>query len=273
MPGGVNAHPAPDLAGMDKTFALITGASSGIGYQFARELGSRGYGLVVVSNEGAPLSEKAWILRKDFGIDVAEVVMDLGVQSAASELYRFCSERNYEIEVLVNNAGVYHDRDFLDDSEEFNSMILNLHVHTPAMLEYYFGKEMSARGRGYILNVSSVTSSMAIQRLSTYSATKAFLRNFSRSTHIELFGKGVTVTCVRPGAVATGLYNLKPSALKAGLTLGYIITPEKLARKAVRAMFRGRAQITPGLSSKLLAVLVAIIPTGLLKLIRRIHIF
>ena len=258
---------------MKDAFALVTGASSGIGYQFAREMGSRGYKLIIVSNEREALLEKAACLREEFGVEVVVYDMDLGVQSAAAGLYRLCSEMKFKVEVLINNAGVYHDRDFLKDSEEFNSLILNLHVYTPAMLEYYFGKEMAAHGRGYVLNVSSVTSDMAIQRMATYSATKAFLRNFSRSTHIEMFRDGVTVTCVRPGAVATDLYNLKPSAVKAGLALGYIITPEKLAHKAVRAMFRGRARITPGISSKLLVALVRIIPTGVLKLIRRLKIF
>lgn len=258
---------------MNKGQALVTGASSGIGYQYARELGLRGYNLIVVSNDGEELSKKAEALRADYGVKVLDIVMDLGVQSAAKDLYEICSKRNLEVEVLVNNAGVYHDRDFLKDSEEFNSLILNLHVYTPAMLEYYFGRDMVGRGKGYILNMSSITSDIAVQRLATYSATKAFLKNFSRCTHVELFREGVTVTCVRPGAVATGLYNLKPSALKVGLAAGYIITPEKLARKALNAMFRGKARITPGFSSKLLVLLVGLIPTGALKLVRKLGIF
>lgn len=258
---------------MKGEFALVTGASSGIGYCYAREMASRGYGLVIVSNERDALAGKASAIRSDFGVEVVEVVMDLGVQSAAKQLYGFCEERGYEVEVLINNAGVYHDRDFLKDSEEFNSLILNLHVYTPAMLEFYFGRDMTARGKGYILNMSSVTSDIAVQRLATYSGTKAFLKNFSRATHVELFRQGVTVTCVRPGAVATGLYRLKPAALRTGLVLGYIITPEKLAAKAVRAMFKGRSRITPGLSSKILIVLVSLIPTGVLKLIRKLNIF
>ena len=251
----------------------MTGASSGIGYEYARELASRGYNLIVVSNDGEALTGKAETLRGDFGVDVFDVVMDLGVQDAAGELYRMCAGRGYEVEVLVNNAGVYHDRDFLDDSEEFNSLILNLHVYTPAMLVYHFGKDMASRGRGYILNMSSVTSVIDIQRMATYSSTKAFLKNFSRSIHLELSGRGVKVTCVRPGAVATDLYDLKPAALKVGLALGYIMTPEKLARKAVNALFKGRHQITPGFSAKLLSALVRLIPTCALKLVRRLKIF
>jgi len=258
---------------MNKTYALVTGASSGIGYQYARVLAEEGYNLLIISNEADAIVEKAEIIKNDYSVDVIPLMRDLGKQESALELYNWCKEQNLEIEVLVNNAGVYHDRDYLDDSAGFNSLILNLHVYTPAMLVYYFGKEMAERGKGYILNMSSVTSKFGIQRMSTYSSTKGFLQLFSRSTHVELKGKGVNVTCVRPGAVATTLYNLKPSAIKAGLFFGYIITPERLARKGVKAMFRGKAQVTPGFFTKLLDFLVALIPTCVLRLIRKWHIF
>lgn len=254
-------------------YAVVTGASSGIGYQYAREMAARGYSLVIVSNKNDELKEKAECLRMDFCVDVIPVAMDLGVQEAAKTLYDECKSRNLEVDVLINNAGVYHDRDFLQDTPQFNSMILNLHVYTPAMLEYWFGKDMVSRHRGYILNMSSITSEIAVQRLATYSATKSFLKNFSRSTHVEMKGLGVNVTCVRPGAVATGLYNLKPSALKAGLALGYIVTPEKLAAKGVKAMMKGRSRITPGIASNILIVLVKLLPTSALRLIRKLKLF
>jgi len=254
-------------------YALVTGASSGIGLAYARELASRKYNLVTVSNEDSALRDRSAEIAGEFGVDVIPVTMNLATTGAAKELFDFCKERKLEIEFLVNNAGVYHDRDFLDDSEGFNSLIFLLHMYTPAMLVYYFGQDMRQRGHGYIINMSSVTSGFGIQRMSTYSSTKGFLKLFSRSTHIELKEQGVNVCCVRPGAVATTLYNLKPSAVKAGLALGYIITPEKLAHKGVRAVLRGRAQITPGLSTKLLQFLVALLPTCLLRLIRRLKIF
>ncbi len=255
------------------TYALVTGASSGIGYAYARELASRGYGIIAVSNEGPVLQEKAEIIRKDFGVEVDSVEMDLSLQQAAAELHAWCEQRGYRVEFLVNNAGVYHDRDFLDDTEAFNSLILMLHVYTPAMLEYHFGKDMVERGKGYIVNMSSVTSRFGAQRLAAYSATKGFLQLFSRATHVELRDKGVHVTCVRPGAVATSLYHLKPSAMRAGLAIGYITTPERLARRAVKAALRGRAQITPGFFTRLLQVLVGLIPTCGLRLIRKWKLF
>lgn len=254
------------------SYALVTGASSGIGYQYALQLAQRGYNLLIVSNEEA-IKEKAHIIKSQYDVEVFPLIIDLGRPTAAKELFEYCQERQLEIEVLINNAGVYHDRDFLDDSEGFNNMILNLHVNTPAMLIYYFSQEMVRRHKGYILNMSSITSEIAVQRLATYSATKAFLKNFSRSLHVELYHKGVFVTAVRPGAVNTGLYNISNTATKIGMIIGYITTPEKLARKGLRAMFRGKAQRTPGFLNHVLLFLVALLPTSLLRLIRRWHIF
>ena len=255
-----------------KPYALVTGASSGIGYQYARILAEKGYNLIIVSNEEA-IEEKKQLLKQDYPVEVLALVRNLGTQEAAKELYDWCKERQLEVEVLINNAGVYHDRDFLDDSAAFNEMIINLHALTPAMLIYYFAPDMVERNKGYFLNMSSVTSEIAVQRLATYSSTKAFLKNFNRSVHIELYHKGVYVTAVRPGAVDTGLYSISRTATKIGMLVGYITTPEKLARRGLRAMFNKRAQVTPGFLNHVLIFLVSLLPTGLLRLIRRWHIF
>lgn len=254
-------------------YALVTGASSGCGYEYARLLAERGYNLLIVSNEEA-IHAKADVLRKDFPTKVVSLVHDLGTQEAAKALYTYCQEQGLEIEVLINNAGVYHDRDFHSDSEAFNQLILNLHMFTPAMLIYYFGQQMAKRGKGYVLNMCSITANIAVQRLGTYGATKAFLQNFTRSVHIEMKDKGVYITNVTPGAINTGLYNLKPWATKIGLLMGYIIQPRYLAQRGLRAMFRGRAKVSvPCVWNHVLLFLVALVPTCLLRLIRRWRLF
>lgn len=254
---------------MTDSFALITGASSGMGYCYAQQLAARGYQLLIVSNEPA-IHEKAAILRNEYSVQVVSLERDLSLPSAAQELHQYCIDNQLEVEVLVNNAGVYHDRDFLLDSERFNSLILNLHMYTPAMLCYYFGQDMVARHKGYILNVCSITSTIAVQRLATYSATKAFLSNFSRALHVELRQKGVIVTDISPGAVDTGLYHIHPIFTKIGRALGIIVSPEYLVKRALNALFRGRAKATvPFVWSKLIQLFVALIPTCLLRLIRR----
>ena len=255
-------------------YALVTGASSGCGYEYARILAQKGYNLLIVSNEDA-IHEKADILRSNFPVKVISLVRNLGVQDAAKDLHNYCTDNDIEIEVLINNAGVYHDRDFMDDSEAFNMLIMNLHMITPAMLIYYFGQDMARRGKGYVLNMCSVTADIAVQRLASYGSTKAFLRNFSRSLYVEMKDKGVIITDMTPGAINTGLYNIKPWATKIGLLLGYIVQPNYLARRGVKAMFRGRAKVSvPFVWNYLLIWLVVLfVPTCLLRLIRKMGLF
>lgn len=254
-------------------YALVTGASSGIGLEFARQLAQKGYPLIIVSNVNE-IMDCAKQLNEQYGVTVHGLVRNLGTADAARELYDYCHAQGWEVEVLVNNAGVYHDKDILDDSEAFTQLIIQLHMTTPAMLCYLFGKDMRERRKGYILNVCSVTSNMAAQRLGTYGSTKAFLTNFTRALHIELHKYGVHVTNVSPGAVDTGLYNIKPWMTKAGKCLGIIVSPQTLARRGLRAMFRGRSKTTvPTVFWWILCGIILLIPTCLLRLIRRLGLF
>ena len=263
---------------MKEHFAIVTGASSGMGLEFAKQLAQRGYNLLIVSNVKeifeAAEEIKSQIKNQKSKIEIIPLQMDLGQQSAAREVYEYAHAHELEIEVLVNNAGVYHDRDILDDSEGFTSLIMNLHMYTPAMLCYLFGQDMRARRKGYILNVCSVTSKMAAQRLGTYGGTKAFLCHFTRALHIELRKYGVHVTDVSPGAVDTGLYSISPALTKIGKCLGIIVSPQTLVRRALRAMFRGRAKTTiPTIFWRVLCFIILLIPTCLLRLIRRLGWF
>jgi len=263
---------------MKAHFAIVTGASSGMGVEFAKQLAQRGYNLLIVSNvpeiHEAAEEIKSSISNLQSPIEVISLVMDLGKQTSARELYDYAHAQDLEIEVLINNAGVYHDRDILDDSEGFTSLIMNLHMYTPAMLCYLFGQDMKARRKGYILNVCSVTSKMAAQRLGTYGGTKAFLCHFTRALHIELRKYGVHVTDVSPGAVDTGLYNIKPWLTKIGKCLGIIVSPQTLARRGLRAMFWGCSKVTvPAVFWHILTFIILLIPTCLLRLIRRLGLF
>ena len=259
---------------MKTHFALVTGASSGMGLEFARQLAQRGYNLLIVSNVPEIHDAAEQIKSETSNIEIIDLVMDLGQQSSARELYDYAHAHDIEVEVLINNAGVYHDKDILDDSEGFTGLIMNLHMYTPAMLCYLFGQDMKARRKGYILNVCSVTSKMAAQRLGTYGGTKAFLCHFTRALHIELRKYGVHVTDVSPGAVDTGLYSIKPVFTKIGKCLGIIVSPQTLVRRGLRAMFRGRAKTTiPTVFWQVLCFLILLIPTCVLRLIRRLGLF
>jgi len=259
---------------MTHYFALVTGASSGMGFCYAKALAQRGYNLLMVSNETAIRTKSQEIQEIYPYLDIRCLEMNLGTPTAAKELFDYCVTHHIEVEVLINNAGVYHDRDFLDDSAAFNELILNLHILTPAMLSYYFGHEMIKRHKGYILNMSSITDRIAIQRMGTYGATKAFLSAHTRSLHVELKNQGVFVTAVRPGAVDTGLYSINKTATKIGRLFGYIVTPEHLVNRALKGLFRGQSMVSiPYIWNVILLTLVSLVSTPLLRLIRKLQLF
>ena len=229
-----------------KAYALVTGASSGIGYQYARILAEKGYNLLIISNEESALEEKQQQLEQDYKVEVVALTRNLGTQDAAKELYDWCKMQNIEVEVLINNAGVYHDRDFLADTAAFNEMILNLHVTTPSMLIYYFAQDMVERHKGYILNMSSMSAWMAMPGIQTYNASKAFIYNFSKSLWYEFKPLGVGITVMAPGAVDTALFGLSPKLRKLAVNLTVSIPPEKLVTRALKKLFKNKKADTPG---------------------------
>lgn len=244
--------------------ALVTGASSGIGLAYAKELARRGYDLLVVSNEQERLQRVAAELSDAFGVRVLPLYMDLARAEAARELYDYCQQMQLDIEVLVNNAGIF----FFDDLTEvaasrIEKMIL-LHIQTVTMLCHYFGGAMRRRGRGYILNMSSMSAWTPAPGISVYAASKSYLRKLSQMLRYELHGDGVYVTAVCPGAVATGLYNLSEKYQRLALRLGVMMTPERLARKAIRALFAHKDYILPGVFNRVGILLLYLLPDRLI---------
>jgi short-subunit dehydrogenase len=152
---------------------------------------------------------------------------------------------------------------------------MNLHVYTPVMLSRLFAAQMLNEYRDdnttrYILNISSIASQMMMPGIALYSATKSFIRCFSRAMRSEVFDKGISITTIRPGAAPTGLYGLKPYYMKLGISLGIILTPEQLAKKAIKKMFRKKAEYIPGgFINKLFIFLVNALPEKLVRHIKR----
>ena len=253
----------------DRATALITGASSGIGYQYARQLAARGYDLLIVSNDAEGIANSAAEIRKQYGVRVTPLYRDLSAENAAEDLYRYCEDEQLDVEVLVNNAGVF----FFDDLARVDSrrieLMLRLHVRTTTLLCHYFGRSMQARGRGYILNMSSMSAWMPFPGISVYAATKSYLRTLSLAIRNELYDRGVRVTAVCPGAVATGLYNLSERYQRLALRLGIMMTPERLARKGLRALFSGRRRTVPGFVNRVFVPLTGLIPGPIVRLIKR----
>lgn len=244
-------------------WALVTGGSSGMGLEYARQLAAKGFDLVLVSNQAEELQRVAADLQEQFAVRVMARFQDLASDHAADELFGFCQEQGLEIEILINNAGMFFFEELTPENEPKALTMMRLHMFTPTRLCILFGEEMKRRGHGYILNMSSMAAQLPCPGIAVYSATKAYLKSFGKSLYFEMKPYGVGVTTVCPAAIATPLYKLKPSLLKLGVNLGLIGTPQWLVRRALRRMFRKRRVVKPGLMNYYLPPLIAILPKWL----------
>ena len=244
--------------------ALITGGSSGIGLEFARQLSRMGYDLVLVSNRPQELSEVSRSLIEEYGVSVLPAELDLAQEGCARKLLDLCDSNGLQVDVLINNAGVYFMEYLGEGSLEKARTMLGLHVETITELCILFGSRMKERRNGYILIMSSMTARIPAPGIATYSASKAYLKSFGKGFSYEMRPFGVMVTTVCPAAVDTGLYRLSPGVRSTGRRLGLIQSPESLARRALMALFKGRRVLNPGLMNALLPPLIALLPARLI---------
>ena len=228
--------------------SFVTGASRGIGLEYARTL-ARDYGsdLLIVSSREEDIQSVAADIASDYGVNVIPVALDLAVPDAAERLFAYVQEQGLEVDVLVNNAGVFFFNPLTETDMTRIERLLTLHVLTVTKLCRLFGEQMCRRGSGYILNMSSLSTWMMFPGIQTYNASKSYLYNFSRSLWYEFKPKGVHVMVVTPGMVDTTLYGLKPELRALAVRLGINTPPERLARKALRRLFRRRKSSMPGL--------------------------
>ena len=254
-----------------KNYALVTGASSGIGLAISRELARRGYPLLMVSNEKEKLNEAATEIQAEFTVKVRILHMDLAQADSAQNLFDYCEENSIQTEILVNNAGIFFFSDVIATPSFRMETMINLHVLTPAMLCRLFAKKMAESGtKGYILNISSASAWMLMPGIALYSATKSFLYCFSRAMRNEVFDQGISITAICPGAVATNLYRLSPRYTKLGIFLGIIITPERLARQSLDKMFKRKTLYIPNACiNRFFVFLVKTMPETIVRWIKK----
>ena len=248
-----------------RPWALVTGGSSGMGLEYARQLAEIGCNLLLVSNQEEELQKVAEELKHDKAIQVMPHYQDLATETAAEELLAFCQSENLHIDILINNAGMFFFEELTAENEAKALTMMRLHVFTPTSLCVLFGEEMKKRGYGYIINMSSMAANLPCPGITIYSATKAYLKSFGKSLFFEMRPYGVGVTTVCPAAIATPLYKLKPSLLNFGVKIGLIGTPQWLVRKALKGMMRKKRVVKPGFMNRYLPPLIALLPHGLVN--------
>lgn len=184
--------------------ALITGASSGIGREFARLHARKGGDVIITARRNEELEALKTELETEHQVAVMAIPLDLGAESGAQNLYDAVKKAGIQVDILINNAGFGGHGKFVERDHEADQAMIDLNVDALVALCYMFGKDMVAQGGGKILNVSSTAAHMPGPLQATYFATKAFVSSFSQALAEEMKDDRVTVTALEPGYVDTG---------------------------------------------------------------------
>jgi uncharacterized protein len=234
--------------------ALITGASSGLGYELCKQFAQDHINVVLVARNETRLKEVGEELEREFGITVTLIPINLSAPDSAKQLYSRVQEKGLSIDYLVNNAGVGFYGQFCESDSNAHLEMINLNVTALVQLTRLFLPPMLEKSSGRILNVASLAAYQpGGPGAAVYYATKSFVLSFSRALSIELKGSGVTATALCPGPMNTGFERKKgfePNRLYRNL----MSDPKSIAKTGYRAMQRGKMAVVPGVLIKLLAI-------------------
>jgi hypothetical protein len=263
-----------------RDLALITGASSGIGAEFARQLAARGIDLVLTARRRERLEELAKEVGPDrragpgaaddrqlagsgparrAGPTITVLESDLAAADGPDRLLAELARRNVAPTILINNAGFGHFELFLDQSREQIEATIAVNLRASTILARELGLQMARRKRGYILNVASFAALAPIPRYAVYSGAKAYLVAWSQALAHELRKSGVRVSVVCPGFTRTEFHDVAGHKKTRLMTLTEL-TPQQVARAALRGLARGQLVIVPGWWYKLNAALLRLVP-------------
>jgi hypothetical protein len=247
--------------------ALITGASAGIGRALAEVFAENGFDLVVVARSEDALEELAERCRTEHGVEAAVLPLDLQQTEAPAQIVAAIAERGIEVDVLVNNAGLLDSGRFADIDLDAHARLVQLNVAALTALTHRFVGLMIARGRGRILNVSSITAFQPVPTLALYAASKAFVLSLSESLAEELKGTGVSVTALCPGLTKTSMFDRTAAVNAAARWVPDFLLSEvdDVARDGFDGCLAGETIVIPGLRNRFFTSLTQLSPRWLVR--------
>jgi uncharacterized protein len=251
-------------------FALVTGGSKGIGKAIAESLAMRGYDLLLVARSSEMLAQVSSEINLATKRNCRWFATDLALDKSAESVHDWCLENNFDVSVLVNNAGYGLSGSFEKYTAAEHSEMLHLNIITLTKLTRLFLPELLKQSAGYILNIGSSASYQAVPMLSAYAASKAYVLNFSRGLHHELKGTHVSVTCVCPGPTDTNFITraqVGPKGQKAAERFN--MSPKTVAHIAVESLFRKKSEVITGTANKLSAFFAWLLPKNMIEGIAR----
>lgn len=239
-------------------YVLITGASSGIGYDLARVFAREGHNLVVSALEAGTLNAVADGLRKSHNVDVVPIAKDLSIHTGPQELYDEIKGRGIEIGILVNDAGAGEHGPFVETDLQREMAIIQLNINTVVCLTKLYLKDMLAGSGGRILQLASVASVMPHPLMAVYGGTKAFVLSFTEALANELKDTNVTVTALMPGPTDTDFFeNAGAEDTKAAQIAA---DPAKVAEDGYKALMAGDLKVVSGFMNKVQVTMSRVMP-------------
>jgi hypothetical protein len=239
--------------------ALVTGASSGIGREFAELLAADGTDLVLLARSEERLRELGERLQREYGVTVTVVVKDLADPDAPRETAAALDARDIAVDVLVNNAGFGTHGPFVESDPDAELDEVQVNVTAVTELTRRFLPGMVDRGDGAVVNVASTAAFQPGPLMAVYYATKAYVLHFSEALTEELAGTGVTVTALCPGPTETN-FDTRAGIGDTALFERGVMDARTVARAGYRGMKRGDAVVVPGLRNRLTTLLVRLVP-------------
>ncbi|MBS1915643.1 MAG: SDR family oxidoreductase [Bacteroidetes bacterium] len=247
-------------------YALVTGASKGIGKAIAEELAKNKFNILLVARSEDQLKKNATEIAEKYKVGTDYLAIDLSAPTASTEIFNWCTKKNYSIRVLVNNAGYGLSGNFERFSIDDNTNMMQLNMIALVQLTQLFLPVLKSQNKSYILNISSSAAYQAVPYLSLYSATKAFVLSFSRGLQQELKRTPVSVTCISPGSTDTGFASRAQLGEKGLKTADKVnMTPEAVAAIAVKSMLSGKTEVIVGFINKLGAFMAWLLPKKLVE--------
>lgn len=247
-------------------FALITGASKGIGKAIARDLAARGYDLLLVARSEDLLKETASEIAAGSRIGCRFLALDLSEEQAAEKVYAYCEQHTLPVQILVNNAGYGLSGPFEKYTGDAYADMLRLNIITLVRLTRLFLPGLKKQPNGFILNIGSSAAYQAVPFLSAYAASKSFVLAFSRGLRGELKGTNVSVTCVCPGPTDTNFVNRANVGEKGQKAAArFNMSPETVAHIAVKSLFGRKAEVITGSMNKLSAFFAWLMPKSMVE--------
>lgn len=243
-----------------KKAVLITGASSGIGYELSKLFAKDGYNLVLVAIDEERLKQITNELKENFGIEIKAIPKDLSVAKSPKEIFDELQQESIQIDILVNNAGVGSFGYFSETDLTKELQMIQVNLVSLTHLTKLFLSEMLKHGYGKILNVGSVGSFIPNTLSAVYGATKAYVLSFSEAIAEELQGTGITVTVLCPSTTKTNFH--KRAQVENTKHEG--MDPRIVAKIGYRSVLKGKRIVIPGIFNKLRIFLIRFMPRNLI---------